>query len=101
MLVAYEMYRGPRNQFGKIAGVLGRGEFGVEILIAIAYQVYLVGLSFDKVCLLMNFFQHLRLRKSQADALLKQLAAWVGESSGSARSWPTRPSCMSMKRAGA
>jgi transposase len=80
VLVAYEMYRGPRNQFGKIPGVLGRGEFGVEILIAIAYQVYLVGLSFDKVCLLMNFFQHLRLRKSQADALLKQLARhWVGE----------------------
>ncbi len=51
------------------------GEFGVEILIAIAYQVYLVGLSFDKVCLLMNFFQHLRLRKSQVDALLKQLGA--------------------------
>ncbi len=80
VLVAYEMYRGPRNQFGKIPGVLGRGEFGVEILIAIAYQVYLVGLSFDKVCLLMNFFQHLRLRKSQVDALLKQLARhWVGE----------------------
>ncbi len=43
-------------------------------------MVYIVGLSFDKVCLLMNFFQHLRLRKSQVDALLKQLARhWVGE----------------------
>ena len=38
------------------------------------YQVYIVGLSFDKVCLLMNFFQHLKLRKSQANALLNQLA---------------------------
>ncbi|MGI6419174.1 MAG: IS66 family transposase [Thermoguttaceae bacterium] len=28
----------------------------------------------DKVCLLMNFFQHLKLRKSQANALLNQLA---------------------------
>jgi hypothetical protein len=36
--------------------------------------VYVVGLSFDKACLLMNFFQHLKLRKSQADALLNQLA---------------------------
>ncbi len=80
VLVAYEIYRGPKNQFGKIPGVLGRSEFGVEIVIAIAYQVYLVGLSFDKVCLLMNFFQHLRLRKSQVDALLKQLARhWAGE----------------------
>ena len=38
------------------------------------------GLSFDKVCLLMNFFQNLKLRKSQADALLNQLARhWEGE----------------------
>jgi hypothetical protein len=74
LLVAYEVYRGPKNQYGKILGVYGRSEFGVEIVLAIAYQVYVVGLSFDKVCLLMNFFQNLKLRKSQADALLNQLA---------------------------
>lgn len=80
VLVAYEVYRGPKNQFGKIPGVLGRGEFGIEIIIAIAYQVYIIGLSFDKVCLLMNFFQNLRLRKSQADALLGQLSRhWADE----------------------
>lgn len=73
-LVAYEIYRGPKNQYGKIPGVFGRSEFGAEIVLAIAYQVYVVGLSFDKVCLLMNFFQNLKLRKSQADALLKRLA---------------------------
>ena len=43
-------------------------------MLAIAYQVYLVGLSFDKTCLLMNFFQNLNLRKSQAEALMKRLA---------------------------
>jgi hypothetical protein len=74
MLVAYEIYRSPRNQYGKIPGVFGRSEFGAEITLAIAYQVYIVGLSFDKVCLLMNFFQHLKLRKSQANALMNQLA---------------------------
>jgi len=80
VLVAYEIYRGPKNQYGKIPGTLGRSEFGVEIIIAIAYQVYIVGLSFDKVCLLMNFFQNLQLRKSQADALLHQLSRhWAGE----------------------
>jgi hypothetical protein len=80
VLVAYDVYRGGRNQFGKIPGALGRSEFGIEIIIAIAYQVYIVGLSFDKVCLLLNFFQNLRLRKSQADALLKQLArSWESE----------------------
>lgn len=80
VLVAYEVYRGPKNQFGKIPGTLGRSEFGIEIIIAIAYQVYVVGLSFDKVCLLLNFFQDLRLRKSQADALLHQLSQhWTEE----------------------
>ena len=80
VLVAYEVYRGPKNQFGKIPGILGRSEFGIEIVIAIAYLVYIVGLSFDKVCLLLNFFQNLRLRKSQADALLHQLSRhWAGE----------------------
>lgn len=80
VLVAYEIYRGPRNQYGQIPGVFGRGEFGLEIVVAIAYQVYVVGLSFDKVCLLMNFFQSLKLRKSQADALMKRLARqWEAE----------------------
>jgi hypothetical protein len=74
VLVAYAIYRGPNSQYGKIPGVFGRSEFGAEIVLAIAYQVYVVGLSFDKVCLLMNFFQNLQLRKSQADALLKRLA---------------------------
>jgi transposase len=74
VLVAYEVFRGPRNQYGQIPGTLGRSEFGLEIVLAIAYQVYVLGLSFDKVCLLLNFFQHLPLRKAQADALLQQLA---------------------------
>ena len=79
VLVAYEVYRGPKNQYGKIPGTLGRSEFGIEIILAIAYQVYIVGLSFDKVCLLMNFFQNLRLRKSQVDSLLHQLSRhWQG-----------------------
>jgi transposase len=80
VLVAYEVYRGPNNQYGKIPGMPGRSEFGIEIVISIAYQVYIVGLSFDKVCLLLNFFQNLRLRKSQVDALLHQLSRhWAGE----------------------
>ena len=80
VLVAYEIYRGPKSQYGKIPGAMGRSEFGMEIVIAIAYQVYVVGLSFDKVCTLMNFFQNLTLKKSQADALLNQLSRhWKSE----------------------
>jgi transposase len=80
VLVAYEIYRGSKNRYGKIPGVLGRSEFAIEIVVAIAYQAYFVGLSLDKVCLLMNFFQNLRLRKSQADALMNQLSRhWQSE----------------------
>lgn len=74
VLIAYHIYRGPRNQYGKIAGVLGRGEFGIEISLEIAHLVYVVGLSFDKVCTLLQFFQELRLSKAQVDALLHRLA---------------------------
>jgi len=74
VLVAYRVYRGPNNQYGNIPGVLGRSEFALEIVVTIAYLVYVIGLSFDKVCLVLNFFQNLKLSKSQADSLLHQLA---------------------------
>jgi transposase len=74
VLIAYQIYRGPKNQYGKIDGVLGRSEFGLEIVVQIAYFVYVIGLSFDKVCLLLQFLQNLRLGKTQADSLLKQLS---------------------------
>jgi hypothetical protein len=80
VLVAYEIYRGPNNRYGQVPGVLGRSEFGLEVVLAVAYQVYVLGLSFEKVCLLMCFFQNLKLTKAQADALLYQLALhWEGE----------------------
>ncbi len=74
VLVAYRVFRGPNSRYGQIPGVLGRSEFGLEIVVAIAYQVYVIGLSFDKVCLLFHFFQNLTLSKSQAEVLLKRLA---------------------------
>ena len=74
VLVAYEVYRGPGNRYGKIPGALGRSEFGLEIIVAITHLVYVVGLSYDKVCLVFGFFQNLSLRKSQVDALLTRLS---------------------------
>lgn len=80
VVVAYEVYRGPGNRYGQVPGVLGRSEFGLEIVLTVAYLTYVVGLSFDKVCLALDFFQHLRLRKSQVDALLNRLSRhWEGE----------------------
>jgi hypothetical protein len=74
VLVAYEIHRGPNGAYGKIPGVLGRSEFGLEIVTEIAYLVYMLGLSFDKACGVINFFQNLKVQKSQADALLHQLS---------------------------
>ena len=54
--------------------MLGRSEFGLEIVIEIAYLVYETGLSFDKVCEVLEFFQDLAIRKSQVNALLRQLS---------------------------
>jgi transposase len=73
VLVAYAIYRGPHNQYGQIPGVLGRSEFALEIVTELAHLVYLVGLSFDKACALLQFFQNLKLRKAQANKLLYQL----------------------------
>jgi transposase len=73
LLIAYEVYR-CGNSFGQPPGVLGRSEYGIEILISLAYQVYCLGLSLDKACKVMSFFQNLQLTKSQADSLLNQLA---------------------------
>ncbi len=74
VLIAYQIYRGPKNQYGKIPGVLGRSEFGMEIVVEIAYFVYVIGLSFDKVCLTLKFLQNLPVGKTQADSLLRQLS---------------------------
>jgi transposase len=74
VLIAYQIYRGPGNRYGQIPGVLGRAEFGMEIVIEIAYFVYVIGLSFDKVCLMLQFLQGLPLGKTQVDVLLQRLS---------------------------
>ncbi|MEZ6130208.1 MAG: hypothetical protein R3C59_16100 [Planctomycetaceae bacterium] len=77
----YEIYR-CGNEYGKPAGLPGRGEFGIEIMVALAYQVDVVGVSIDKACRLLNFFEQLKLRKSQADALRNALQRQCGRVPG-------------------
>jgi hypothetical protein len=78
--VAYHVYRSPGCEIPAIPGTLGRSEYGIEISVAMAFMVFIVRLSMDKVCEQLNFFWGLKLPKSQADALLKQLArAWEPE----------------------
>ena len=51
-----------------------RGEFGIEIILILAFLHYWVGVSIDNAIQIMNFFTGLDLPKSQADSLLSQLA---------------------------
>lgn len=80
VLLAYEIWHGPGGEKPVIEGLLPRSEFGIEILVALAFQVSIVGLSIDKACAELAFFWELPLSKSQADALLNQLArSWEQE----------------------
>ena len=80
VLIAYQIYRDSKKRYGKIPGVLGRSEFGLEIVTQIAFLVYITGLSLDKACQILNFFQSVPLGKAQADALLNQLSRhWASE----------------------
>ena len=58
----------------------GKCEYGLEILVTLAFLVYWTGVSIDKACGILVFFTGLELSKSQADSLLSQLAAdWQAE----------------------
>jgi transposase len=78
--VGYRIFAGPDGKEPRIPGVTPRCEYGIEILVVLAFLVYLIGISLDKACSVLQFFCQLPLAKSQADALLRQLAQhWDGE----------------------
>ncbi len=52
-----------------------RSEYGIEIILILAFLHYFVGVSIDKARDIMQFFMGLELSKSQADSLLSQLAS--------------------------
>ena len=74
VLVGYRVFCGPQGPEPRIPGVTPRCEYGLEILVVLAFLVYVIGISLDKACAVLEFFCVLPLRKSQADALLRQLA---------------------------
>ena len=80
VLVGYWIFAGPDGKEPRIPGVTPRCEYGMEILVVLAFLVYIIGISLDKACAVLGFFCQLPLSKSQADALLRQLALhWEGE----------------------
>lgn len=74
VLVAYHIYRGPGGELPDVPGLLPRCEFGLEILVTLAFEVVIVGLSMDKTIGQLGFFWNLSLGKSQVDSLLSRLA---------------------------
>ena len=80
VLVAYRIYAGPDGRVPQIPGVPKRGEYGSEIITALAFQHYMSGLPLDTVIGEFAFYWNLTLRKSQADAMLNRLAKeWLPE----------------------
>jgi hypothetical protein len=74
--VGYRIFAGPDGNEPRIPGVTPRCEYGIEILVVLAFLVYLIGISLDKACAVLGFFCQLPLSKSEADALLRQLAQY-------------------------
>jgi transposase len=72
--VGYRIFAVAGGKEPRIPGVTPRCEYGIEILVVLAFLVYIIGISLDKACAVLGFFCQLPLAKSQADALLRQLA---------------------------
>ena len=80
--VCYHIYALPESkQLPEVVGLRnGRSEYGLEIILTVAFLHYWSGLSLDHVCGVVAFFTGLALSKSQANALLNQLSAdWDAE----------------------
>jgi transposase len=75
--VCYTIYAPPDSEdLPKVSGVRNsRSEYGLEIILIVAFLHYWIGLSLDHVCEVVQFFTGLALSKSQANALLNQLSA--------------------------
>ena len=73
--VAYRVHRREhRSDAPAVPGLLPRGEYGLEIVVLAAYLVYVVRVSLDQTCVLLQFFCGLPIEKSQVNTLLDQLA---------------------------
>lgn len=75
--VGYHIYDVPgSNELPLPPGLRNsRSEFGIEIILILAFLHYWIGVSIDHAREIMQFFTGLDLSKSQADSLLSPLAA--------------------------
>lgn len=76
LYIGYNIYDVPNSKELPLPSGLrtSRSEYGIEIILILAFLHYFVGVSIDKARDIMQFFLGLELSKSQADSLLSQLA---------------------------
>ncbi len=74
--LCYRLFAPPQSQtLPSIPGVRNSlSEYGIEIIVTVAFLHYWVGISLDHVCGVVQFFTGLALSKSQANSLLEQLS---------------------------
>ena len=74
--ICYHLYALPKSvNVPTVAGLrTPQSEYGIEIILTVAFLHYWTGISLDHVCSVMQFFTGLSLSKSQANALLNQLS---------------------------
>jgi len=78
------LYRIHRKSWGKVTGklpqVYGKSEYGVEVLVALSFLVYVLKLSQDQAREVMMFFSGIEVKKSEIESLFNQLGkAWEKE----------------------
>jgi len=74
--ICYRFFTHPETErVPPLAGVRNRlSEYGLEVILIVAYLPYWVGISLDHTCGVVEFFTGLALSKSQANSLLSQLS---------------------------
>jgi len=74
--VCYHIYDIPESQSLPLPPAVRNEqcEYGIEIILILAFLHYWIGVSLDNACAIMEFFTGLNLPKSQADAVLNQLS---------------------------
>ncbi|MEL6491237.1 MAG: transposase [Cyanobacteria bacterium J06621_3] len=75
--ICYHLYALPKSlNVPTVPGLRTRqSEYGIEIILTVAFLHYWTGVSLDHVCSVVQFFTGLALSKSQANALLNQLSS--------------------------
>lgn len=70
----YRMYRAKWGKtHGRVPEVFGKSEYGVEIVTALGFLVYVLQLSQDQARQVLSFFTKIELTKSEIESLLCQL----------------------------